>query len=50
MTGKGQFVEVQGTAEASVFSKQEMDTLIRVAQKGVRELTRIQKKALDGKD
>ena len=50
MTGKGEFVEVQGTAEASVFSKQEMDTLIRVAQKGVRELTRLQKKALDGKD
>ena len=50
MTGRGGFVEVQGTAEAAVFSKQEMDALIRVADKGIRELTRIQKKALDAKD
>ena len=50
MTGRGGFVEIQGTAEGSVFSKQEMDELIRVAQKGIRELTRIQKRALDEKD
>ena len=50
MTGRGGFVEVQGTAEAAVFSKQEMDALIRVADKGIRELTRIQKKALDAKE
>jgi ribonuclease PH len=50
MTGRGGFVEIQGTAEAAVFSKQEMDALIRVARRGIRELTRLQKKALDGKD
>jgi ribonuclease PH len=46
MTGRGEFVEIQGTAEAAVFSKKEMDDLIKVAQKGIRELTKIQKKAL----
>ena len=49
MTGRGGFVEIQGTAEGAVFSKKEMDELIRVAQRGIREITRIQKKALDGK-
>jgi len=48
MTGRGGFVEIQGTAEGSVFSKEEMDDLIRMAQKGIRELTRIQKKVLSG--
>jgi len=48
MTGRGGFVEIQGTAEGSVFSKEEMDDLIRIAQKGIRELTRIQKKVLSG--
>lgn len=49
MTGRGGFVEIQGTAEGAVFSKQEMDDLIRVAQKGIRDLTRFQKGVLDGK-
>ena len=47
MTGSGNFVEVQGTAEEAVFSKKEMDELMRVAQKGIRVLTKIQKKTLD---
>jgi ribonuclease PH len=50
MTGQGGFVEIQGTAEGAVFSKKEMDDLIGVAQKGILELTRIQKKALEGKE
>jgi ribonuclease PH len=49
MTGRGGFVEVQGTAEGAVFSKKEMDELIRVAQRGIREITGIQKRVLDGK-
>jgi len=49
MTGDGKFVEIQGTAEESVFTKREMDQLTRIAQKGIRELTRIQKKVLEGK-
>jgi ribonuclease PH len=49
MTGDGKFVEVQGTAEEAVFTKKELDELTKMAQKGIREITRIQKKALEGK-
>ena len=49
MTGDGKFVEIQGTAEKSVFTKKEMDELTRIAQKGIKELTRIQRKVLEGK-
>lgn len=49
MTGHGKFVEVQGTAEEAVFTKKELDDLTKNAQKGIRELTRIQKEALEGK-
>jgi ribonuclease PH len=49
MTGSGKYVEVQGTAEETVFTKREMDELTNIAQKGIKELTRIQKKALEGK-
>jgi len=50
MTGRGKFVEIQGTGEEAVFTKREMDELTALAQKGIRELTRIQKKCLEGKD
>jgi ribonuclease PH len=43
MTGKGKLVEVQGTAERNPFSKKEMDQLLVLGQKGIRELVRFQK-------
>ena len=49
MTGQGKFVEIQGTAEETVFTKKELDELSKIAQKGIRELTGIQKEALEGK-
>lgn len=49
MTGEGKFVEIQGTAEGGVFTKKEMDELVKIAQRGIRVLTRIQKKSLEGK-
>jgi ribonuclease PH len=49
MTGGGKFVEIQGTAEGGVFTKKEADELMKVAQNGIKALTRIQKKALKGK-
>ena len=49
MTGNGKFVEVQGTAEESAFTRQELDELTRVAQRGIRKLVKIQRKALEGK-
>lgn len=46
MTGKGGFVEIQGTAEESPFSADELAQLIGLAQKGVNELVELQKAAL----
>ncbi len=43
MTGSGRLVEVQGTAERHPFSRKEMDRLLALAQKGIRELVRLQK-------
>jgi len=39
MTGSNEFIEIQGTAEGIPFSKDEMDQLIKVAQKGIEEIT-----------
>ncbi len=44
MTGKGHFVEVQGTAETNPFSEKDMDKLLDLAKKGILELIRYQKK------
>lgn len=38
MTGKGHFVEVQGTAEGATWSRQEMNELLSLAEKGIQEL------------
>ena len=46
MTGAGHYIEVQGTAEGVAFSRQEMDTLLALAEKGVRELVHLQTVAL----
>jgi len=46
MTGAGHFVEVQGTAEGAAFTRAEMDTLLALADKGVRELVQLQQKSL----
>ncbi len=47
MTGRGMFIEVQGTAETSVFTKEELDQLTKMAGRGIRELTKIQRKCLE---
>ena len=46
MTGGGRFIEVQGTGEEATFDEQELNTLIGLAQRGISELTKIQKKTL----
>jgi len=42
MTGQGKFVEVQGTGEESTFSQAQLDELLILAQKGLREIGAIQ--------
>ena len=46
MTGRGGFVELQGTAEGQSFSRAEMDSLLALADKGIRELLAAQRAAL----
>ena len=46
MTGRGHFVEVQGTAEGAAFSRDEMNAMLALAEKGVDELMRLQRRAL----
>jgi ribonuclease PH len=46
MTAAGGFVELQGTAEGLPFSRQEMDALLALADKGIRELIAAQRRAL----
>ncbi|MBI5193172.1 MAG: ribonuclease PH [Nitrospirae bacterium] len=46
MTGKGKFVEVQGTAEGAPFSKTQMEGLISLAKHGIEELIAIQHKLI----
>jgi ribonuclease PH len=46
MTGEGRIVEVQGTAEREPFSKAEMDRLLRLAHRGIKKLTGVQRELL----
>ena len=48
MTGSGGFVEVQGTAEGTPFSREQMDTLVALAERGIRELIAQQRAAVQG--
>jgi len=46
MTGKGKFVEIQGTGEEATFSEKELAELLKLAKKSIKELTAIQKSAV----
>ncbi|MDH6236215.1 ribonuclease PH [Cryobacterium sp. CG_9.6] len=48
VTGRGKFVEVQGTAEAAPFDRTELDTLLDLALAGAITLTEFQNRALEG--
>ncbi|MDD5432221.1 MAG: ribonuclease PH [Candidatus Omnitrophica bacterium] len=43
MTGKGEFIEIQGTAERKPFNRTQMDKLLDLAKKGISDLVDIQK-------
>jgi ribonuclease PH len=47
VTGRGKFVEVQGTAEAAPFDRAELNALLDLALHGTEELTQLQTKALE---
>jgi ribonuclease PH len=47
MTGSGNFVEVQGTAEGQPFARRELDALLGLAERGIRQLIAQQRRALE---
>ena len=46
MDGNGGFIELQGTAEGAAFSRQQLGTLLELAESGIRELLQLQQAAL----
>jgi ribonuclease PH len=48
MTGSGDLVEVQGTAEGQPFTREELESLLDLAGSGIAELTKLQREALGG--
>jgi len=46
MTSQGEFVEVQGTAEGKPFARETIDSLLSLAEKGIKQLFEIQQAAL----
>jgi ribonuclease PH len=43
MTGRGNMVEIQGTAEGAPFSEQDLNHMIRLAKEGIEQLVSLQK-------
>ncbi len=48
MAENGHFIEIQGTAEGEPFSRTEMNALLDLAEKGIRELFALQQEVLAG--
>jgi ribonuclease PH len=46
MNDKGEFAEIQGTAEGKTFSRKELNQLLELAEKGISQLIEKQKEAL----
>ena len=46
LTGAGQFVEVQATAEGRTFSQEQLDELLKLSKAGIEQLKIVQKDAL----
>jgi ribonuclease PH len=46
MTASGRFIEVQGTAEGTPFSRAELDEMLGLADKGIKELLALQEAVL----
>jgi ribonuclease PH len=47
MTSKGEYVEIQGTAEGKPFNKEAVDALLALAEKGIKELFLAQQAAIE---
>lgn len=47
-TGAGKFIEIQGTAEREPFSREQMNEMLELAEKGINHLFTIQRYAING--
>lgn len=46
MNDRGEYIEVQGTAEGRSFTREQLDDMLRVGEKGIRRLFELQKQAI----
>jgi ribonuclease PH len=46
MTGAGEFVEIQGTAEGRTFTQAQLDAQLQLAREGIARITRMQRESL----
>jgi|TARA_B100000809_G_scaffold179001_1_gene176639 ribonuclease PH len=49
MTGSGEFIEIQGSGEEATFSETELHALLKLARRGIKDLTAQQRNALGQK-
>ncbi len=49
MNAEGHFIEIQGTAEAAPFTDEEMNAMLKLAHKGIREINEIQQRTISQK-
>jgi ribonuclease PH len=49
MTASGQFIEVQASAEGKTYTRRELDGLLKLGERGIRELMTAQQRALQGR-
>ncbi|HMS41831.1 MAG TPA: ribonuclease PH, partial [Pyrinomonadaceae bacterium] len=46
-TGSGKFIEIQGTAEREPFTREQMNEMLTLAEKGINQLFTLQRYALN---
>ena len=44
MNNDGEFIEIQGTAESGTFNSEQLNSMIKLAEKGIREIIEKQQK------
>jgi len=49
MTGEGEFIEVQGSAEGRTFSREQLDGMLAAGEAGIRHIFEIQRAALEAR-
>lgn len=49
MTGEGEFIEVQGSAEGNTFSRKQLDELLEAGEAGIRHIFEVQRAALEAR-